>query len=395
MFRLDPKGGSKARSAAMDIEQGLDICGLWSRVGTTVYIYSIAMRKIIHIDMDCFFAAVEMRDNPALRHIPLAIGGSRDRRGVVATCNYEARRFGVRSAMATAYALRLCPTLTVIPGRMAVYQQVSAELRAIFARYTDRIEPLSLDEAYLDVSDSPLHRGSATRIAEAIRADIRRELHLTASAGVAPNKFLAKIASDLNKPDGLFVLRPEQVAEFVATLPLRKIPGIGEKSAQRLAAMGLHTGADVQAYPASELLRLFGKSGQMLLERCRGLDERPVEVSRVRKSVGVEVTLPADLTRFEEAIPILAQLEQQLWPRLQRHAPDGRIVRQGVKVKFTDFQQTTVERSSPRADTGLFLALLREAWARGEGKSVRLLGLGVSLPQPEEKTEDHQLSLAF
>jgi DNA polymerase IV len=353
------------------------------------------MRRIIHIDMDCYFAAVEMRDNPALRHIPLAIGGATERRGVIATCNYEARRFGVRSAMATAYALRLCPTLTVIPGRMAVYQQVSTQLRAIFARYTDRIEPLSLDEAYLDVSDSPLCRGSATRIAEAIREDIRRELQLTASAGIAPNKFLAKIASDLNKPDGMFVIRPEQVAEFVATLPLQKIPGIGQKSAERLAALGLHTGADVQAYPASELLRRFGKSGQMLLERVRGVDDRQVEASRVRKSVGVEFTLPTDLHSVEEALPILVQLEQQLWPRLQRHAPDGRILRQGVKVKFADFQQTTVERSSPRADTGLFLSLLREAWARGEGKSVRLLGLVVSLPQPEENREDPQLSLTF
>ncbi len=299
------------------------------------------MRKIIHIDMDCFFAAVEMRDNPALRDIPLAIGGEADRRGVIATCNYVARRFGIHSAMATAHARRLCPSLTVLPGRMAVYQQVSAALRAIFERYTDRIEPLSLDEAYLDVSDSPLYQGSATRMAEAIRADIRRELQLTASAGVAPNKFLAKIASDLNKPDGLFVLAPEQVAAFVAALPLRKIPGVGQKSAERLAALGLHTGADVQAYP------------------------------------------------------VLAQLEQNLWPRLKRHAPDGRIVRQGVKVKFADFQQTTVERTSSRLDTGLFLSLLREAWARGEGKPVRLLGVVVSLPQPSETVETLQLSLAF
>ena len=353
------------------------------------------MRKIIHIDMDCFFAAVEMRGNPALRDIPLAIGGEADRRGVIATCNYVARRFGIHSAMATAHARRLCPSLTVLPGRMAVYQQVSAALRAIFERYTDRIEPLSLDEAYLDVSDSPLYQGSATRMAEAIRADIRRELQLTASAGVAPNKFLAKIASDLNKPDGLFVLAPEQVAAFVAALPLRKIPGVGQKSAERLAALGLHTGADVQGYPASELIRLFGKQGQMLLARAHGIDERPVEVSRVRKSVGVELTLPTDLQCLEEAYPVLAQLEQNLWPRLKRHAPDGRIVRQGVKVKFADFQQTTVERTSSRLDTGLFLSLLREAWARGEGKPVRLLGVVVSLPQPSETVETLQLSLAF
>ncbi len=353
------------------------------------------MRKIIHIDMDCFFAAVEMRDNPALRDVPLAIGGAAERRGVIATCNYVARRFGVRSAMATAHARRLCPSLTLLPGRMGVYQQVSAQLRAIFERYTDRVEPLSLDEAYLDVTDSPLCRGSATRIAEAIRADIRHELGLTASAGVAPNKFLAKIASDLNKPDGLFVIRPEQVVAFVAALPLQKIPGVGQKSAERLAALGLHSGADVQAYPASELLLRFGKLGQMVLARAHGIDESPVEVSRVRKSVGVELTLPSDLQRIEEAYPVLAQLEQTLWPRLRRHVPDGRIVRQGVKVKFADFQQTTVERASSHLDTGLFLNLLREAWGRGEGKSVRLVGLVVSLPQPAEVVEDPQLSLTF
>lgn len=353
------------------------------------------MRKIIHIDMDCFFAAVEMRDNPALRDIPLAIGGAAERRGVIATCNYVARRFGVRSAMATAHARRLCPNLILLPGRMGVYQQVSAQLRAIFERYTDWVEPLSLDEAYLDVSDSPLCHGSATRIAEAIRADIRHELGLTASAGVAPNKFLAKIASDLNKPDGLFVICPEQVAAFVAALPLQKIPGVGQKSAERLAALGLHTGADVQTYPASELLLRFGKLGQMVLARAHGIDESPVEVSRVRKSVGVELTLPSDLQRIEEAFPILAQLEQTLWPRLRRHAPEGRIVRQGVKVKFADFQQTTVERTSSRLDTALFLNLLREAWGRGEGKPVRLVGLVVSLPQPAEVVADPQLSLSF
>ena len=354
------------------------------------------MRKIIHIDMDCFFAAVEMREDPALREIPLAIGGASDRRGVIATCNYQARRYGVRSAMATAYALRLCPQLKVIPGRMALYQQVSTELRAIFERYAERVEPLSLDEAYLDVSDSPLLHGSATLIAEAIRADIRRELGLTASAGVAPNKFLAKIASDLNKPDGLFVLRPEQVAEFVAHLPLLQIPGVGSKTAQRLATLGLHNGADVLSYPPHELLRQFGKCGQMLLQRVRGIDERPVEVSRVRKSVGVELTLPQDLQQMSEALTILGRLEADLRRRLGRHSPEGEIVRQGVKLKFADFQQTTVERSSERLDRALLLQLLQQAWSRGEGKGVRLLGLVVGLPaMAPTLTAPVQLSLGF
>lgn len=354
------------------------------------------MRKIIHIDMDCFFAAVEMREDPTLREVPLAIGGASDRRGVIATCNYPARSYGVRSAMATAHALRLCPQLRLLPGRMALYQEVSAELRAIFSRYAQRVEPLSLDEAYLDVTDSPLCRGSATLIAEAIRRDIRRELGLTASAGVAPNKFLAKIASDMNKPDGLFVLTPEQVPQFVAQLPLQKIPGIGSKTAERLATLGLHRGCDVLAFPPHELLRQFGKCGQMLLQRVRGLDESPVEPTRLRKSVGVEMTLAQDLHQLDEMLPVLDQLEVDLRRRLGRHSPAGEIVRQGVKLKFADFQQTTVERSSTRLDHGLLQQLLGQAWSRGEGKGVRLLGLVVGLPcATPQLAAPTQLSLRF
>lgn len=199
------------------------------------------MRKIIHIDMDCFYAAIEMRDDPRLRDIPLAIGGSSDRRGVIATANYPARRFGVHSAMSTAKALLLCPHLKVIPGRMELYKTTSRHLHAIFARYTSLIEPLSLDEAYLDVTDSPQCRGSATLMAEEIRKTIFTELGLTASAGVAPVKFLAKIASDLNKPDGQYIITPEQVTDFVLSLPLRKIPGVGKVTAKRLADLGLET----------------------------------------------------------------------------------------------------------------------------------------------------------
>lgn len=195
------------------------------------------MRKIIHVDMDCFFAAVEMRDNPALRDIPLAIGGSRVQRGVISTANYPARKFGVRSAMPTATALKLCPHLTLLPGRFDAYKEASNHIREIFSRYTSRIEPLSLDEAYLDVSDSEHCHGSATLIAQEIRQTIERELRLTASAGVAPVKFLAKIASDMNKPNGQFVIAPHQVAEFVRALPLAKIPGVGKVSAAKLENM--------------------------------------------------------------------------------------------------------------------------------------------------------------
>ena len=340
------------------------------------------MRKIIHIDMDCFFAAVEMRDNPALRDIPLAIGGEADRRGVIATCNYVARRFGIHSAMATAHARRLCPSLTVLPGRMAVYQQVSAALRAIFERYTDRIEPLSLDEAYLDVSDSPLYQGSATRMAEAIRADIRRELQLTASAGVAPNKFLAKIASDLNKPDGLFVLAPEQVAAFVAALPLRKIPGVGQKSAERLAALGLHTGADVQGYPASELLRLFGKQGQMLLARAHGIDERPLSTSREPKSISRESTFSRDLHARHDR----AELSEIFTGMCLRVADDlarqGYVARTiGIKLRYADFQSVTrdLTLAVPTADGAAIRKAAGECLKRVPlQQRLRLLGVRAS-----------------
>ena len=367
----------------------------WRKVKLLV-IYTVnAMRKIIHIDMDCFFAAVEMREDPALAAVPLAIGGAAERRGVIATCNYVARRFGVRSAMATFHARRLCPELVLLPGRMALYQQVSRELRAIFARYTPLVEPMSLDEAYLDVTGSSLYRGSATLIAEAIRADIQRELGLTASAGVAPNKFLAKIASDLNKPDGLFVLPPEQVSEFVARLPLKKIPGIGEKTAERLVAVGLHCGADVLAFPAHELLRRFGKCGQMLLQRARGIDERPVEVEHVRKSVGVEVTLPADLHQWQQAGAVLHHLQQELQRRLARHTGHNAIASQGVKLKFSDFTQTCVERRSHTIEPRLLEAQLQQAWLRGDGKGVRLVGIVAGLQAPEQHSGACQLTLGL
>ncbi len=350
------------------------------------------MRKIIHIDMDCFFAAVEMREDPRLCQLPLAIGGAADRRGVIATCNYVARRFGVRSAMATAHALRLCPDLRLLPGRMALYKQVSRQLHGIFARYSASIEPLSLDEAYLDVSDSPLCGGSATLIAQAIRRDIARELHLTASAGVAPNKFLAKIASEQNKPDGLFVIAPGEVAAFAAQLPLAKIPGIGQKSAERLAAAGLYLGKDVLAWPKAQLLQQFGRTGQMLWQRAQGLDDRPVETERARKSVGVEHTYPADLMEETAALACLPALLQELHGRLQRHCAPERICRQGIKLKFADFQQTTVERSVQGWEPALFARLLQQAWLRGLGRGVRLVGVSVGLP--DEQVE-RQLDLPF
>lgn len=263
------------------------------------------MRKIIHIDMDCYFAAVEMRDFPEYRGKPLAVGGSSDRRGVISTCSYEARKFGVRSAMATAYAFKLCPDLILVPGRMQVYKDVSLQIREIFSRYTPLIEPLSLDEAYLDVSECQQYKGSATLIAQAIRSDILAETGLTASAGIAPVKFLAKVASDLNKPNGQYVITPETLPDFVKTLSLRKIPGVGKVTAEKLSSLGLNTCGDVQAYSKPELLARFGKFGGVLIERSQGIDERGISADRERKSVGVETTLAKDIYSLEQCQQVI------------------------------------------------------------------------------------------
>ncbi|RLM18497.1 DNA polymerase IV [Brenneria alni] len=342
------------------------------------------MRKIIHIDMDCFYAAIEMRDNPRLRDIPLAIGGSADRRGVISTANYPARRYGVRSAMATATALRLCPQLTLLSGRMEVYKATSRQIREIFARYTSLIEPLSLDEAYLDVTDSPYCNGSATLIAEEIRQTIFDELNLTASAGVAPIKFLAKVASELNKPNGQYVIPPDQVDAFILSLPLAKIPGVGQVTAKRLEEKRLLTCADVRRYELAELLKSFGKFGRILWERCHGIDERSVSPDRLRKSVGVEKTLARDIHHWHECEGLIEQLYQELELRLKRVKPDLHIARQGVKLKFDDFRQTTQEHVWPVLNKQDLLTLAQQTWReRRDERGVRLVGLHVTLLDPQ------------
>ncbi len=303
------------------------------------------MRKIIHVDMDCFFAAVEMRDNPALRDVPIAIGGSRESRGVISTANYPARMYGVRSAMPTATALKRCPSLKIITGRFEAYREASHHIREILSRFTPLIEPLSLDEAWLDVSYSGRCQGSATLMAQEIRDTIRRELNLTASAGVAPVKFLAKIASDINKPDGQFVITPQQVAEFLATLPLTRIPGVGRVTVKKLSDMGLHTCSDVQQSSLPMLLRHFGKFGRILWERCHGIDEREVMTERLRKSLGVERTLAKDIHSWQACYEIIDCLYTDLERRLAQIKPDLQIARQGVKLKFDDFQLTTQEHA--------------------------------------------------
>ncbi len=349
------------------------------------------IRKLIHIDMDCFYAAVEMRDFPQYRDVALAVGGSEKQRGVISTCNYKAREFGVRSAMPTSRALQLCPNLVVIPGRMSVYKSVSAHIQQIFSRYTHLIEPLSLDEAYLDVTDCKQHHGSATLIAEAIRQDIWRELQLTASAGVAPIKFLAKVASDINKPNGLCVIPPEQVQSVVDKLPLEKIPGVGKVSLEKLHQAGFYYCEDIKKTDYIELLRRFGRLGESLWKRSHGIDLRQVVVERERKSVGVERTFSQNIQSYEQCWQVIeTQLYPELFSRLQRAYGDRDIIKQGIKVKFADFQLTTIEHGHTQLELEDFKNLLREILKRQKGREIRLLGLNVML-----KPQEHSRQLSF
>ncbi|GAD02467.1 DNA polymerase IV [Agarivorans albus] len=351
-------------------------------------------RKIIHVDMDCFYAAVEMRDQPELANVPLAVGGMRSGRGVLTTCNYLAREYGVRSAMPTHKALQLCPHLVLVPPRMQVYQEVSKQVQGIFHEYADAIEPLSLDEAYLDVSNSEACKGSATLIAEQIRQDIFAKTGLTASAGVAPVKFLAKIASDLNKPNGVYVIKPQQVSEFIETLALEKISGVGKVSIEKLHHQGLYTGGDVRRADKDKLKQLFGKFGEMLWLRCQGVDERAVSNDRKRKSVAVERTFAKDEGNQAILVERLLALLPELKRRSEKHLKQAKMNKLGVKVKFADFQQTTKEQQCQHIDESALLELFEEALARGKGKAVRLIGLHIGLAY-EQQNQSPQLVLPF
>ena len=336
------------------------------------------MRKIIHIDMDCFFAAVEMRDNPALKHIPIAIGGSRQARGVISTCNYPARAYGVRSAMPTGQALKLCPHLTLLSGNMEKYSAASRQIRAIFARYTDSIEPLSLDEAYLDVTDCPLFHGSATRIAQDIRRRVSNQLHITVSAGVAPNKFLAKIASDWKKPNGLFVITPDQVEDFVSGLSVSKLHGVGKVTAEKLSRLGIVDCSQLREWDKLALVREFGSFGERLWSLARGIDDRLVHNDSRRQSVSVENTYDVDLPDLRSCLDKLPELLETLKTRMARIDSSYRPGKPFVKVKFHDFTQTTLEQAGAGRDLGSYQLMLTQAFNRG-GKPVRLLGVGVRL----------------
>ncbi|VVE21055.1 DNA polymerase IV [Pandoraea aquatica] len=339
-----------------------------------------SQRKIIHCDADCFYASVEMRDDPSLRGIPLAVGGQPDQRGVVATCNYEARAFGVRSAMPSAQAVKLCPDLRIIPPSMHRYQEASKRIMAIYRDYTDLVEPLSLDEAYLDVTDSQHCGGSATLIAREIRARIADEVGLTVSAGVAPNKFIAKIASDWRKPDGMFVVKPAEVDAFVAVLPVERLFGVGKVTAEKLRALGVDSCGDLRSHSLADLTERFGVFGQKLFERCRGIDMREVSPDRERKSISVETTYTRDLRTLAECEVALAPLLDQLSERIgrARRSEPLAIAKVFVKIRFADFSRTTAEAGALGVDPAQCRELLAEAVGR-KRRPVRLMGVGVRL----------------
>jgi DNA polymerase-4 len=353
-------------------------------------------RKIIHIDMDAFYASVEQLDNPELRGKPVAVGGSRER-GVVAAASYEARKFGVRSAMASKIAKRKCPELIFVKPRFDRYTEISRKIRNIFLEYTDLVEPLSLDEAYLDVTFAKKGLPSATLIAKEIKQRIFDEIKLTASAGVSYNKFLAKVASDVNKPNGIFVVTPEKAQEFIDNLEIRKFFGIGKVTAEKLNKNGIWFGRDLKKMDRLELVRLFGKAGDYYYKICRGEDEREVQPSRERKSLGAEDTFSTDIFRAEELELELLKIVEVLWPRVERSKVRAKTLT--LKFKYSDFEQHT--RSNTIAgvfssktqliDESKKLLNKEEGFTRG----IRLLGLTLSNFIREEEGKPVQLGIQF
>lgn len=341
-------------------------------------------RKIIHIDMDAFYASVEQRDNPDLRGKPIAVGHAEER-GVVAAASYEARRFGVRSAMSSLRAKRLCPQLVFVSGRMEVYKAVSRQIHEIFHEYTDLIEPISLDEAFLDVTENKPGIALAVEIAKEIKRKIRERLSLVASAGVSYNKFLAKIASDYRKPDGLCTIHPDQALGFIARLPVESFWGVGPVTAKKMHSLGIHDGEQLRACSLAMLTREFGKAGKLYYDFARGIDDRPVEAVRVRKSIGCEHTLEKDISRRSSVILELYHTAVELVGRLEAKGFRGNTLT--LKIKFHDFSQitrsTTQSRELLTLDVILPLAkeLLKEV--DYEHRPIRLIGLSVSNPREE------------
>ena len=346
-------------------------------------------RKIVHVDMDAFYASVEQRDNPELRGKPVVVAW-RGKRSVVCASSYEARRFGVRSAMAAGYAERLCPQAIFVPPDFTRYRAVSRAVREIFLRHTDLIEPLSLDEAYLDVTENKTGLATATKVASAIRQQIREELNLTASAGVAPNKFLAKIASDWRKPNGLFVIQPVEVETFLTPLPVSRIPGVGKVTEQKLARFGIHTVGELRAHALEELQTLFGRYGQRLFELARGIDENPVVPNRPTKSISAEDTFEQDVL-LAETEPMIRRLAEKAWTASRKESRIAQTV--VLKLKTAEFRVLTRSQTptSPPATseelTLIALSLLERVGADASQR-FRLVGVGLgNFRDPEVDAE--------
>ena len=338
--------------------------------------------------MDCFYAAVEMRENPLLRGKPVAVGGSGSQRGVIAACSYEAREYGVHSAMPSSRARRLCPQLIMLPVRMSLYKDVSRRIQALFYQYTDLVEPLSLDEAFLDVSDSEHCRGSATLIAKEIRGRIFALEGLTASAGIAPNKFLAKVASDWEKPNGQFVIKPDEIDNFVKQLPVKRIFGVGKVTARRLSELGVENCQELQTFSEEALSQHFGVFGKRLYELARGFDERLVTTNRTPKSLSVEETYVTDLPDLEHCLAEISPLFQEFEVRLEKTQKRMNLRPRTlfVKLRFDDFETTTIQMAGSSPSQIGFAHLCEQAWQRGK-RPVRLIGLGVQffpLNAPEQ-----------
>ena len=354
------------------------------------------LRKIIHVDMDAFYASVEQRDNPALRGKPVAVGGSQQR-GVVAAASYEARHYGVYSAMPSMRAYRLCPDIIFVSPRFDHYRQISQHIRDILFQYTDLVEPLSLDEAYLDVTINKKGNPSATHLAQAIRAQIWEETQLTASAGVSMNKFLAKIASDLNKPDGLSLISPEQAEAFLEQLPIERFHGIGEKTAQKMRQLGIHHGADLKSWSELELSRHFGKVGRHFFRIVRAIDERQVQPERERKSVGIETTFRHDLSHEAEMLAALRSLTEKICERLGHLQTAAMTVT--LKIKYLDFVQVTRSKTSPhyQQDVEQIYPIVDYLLHHPAlpSRPVRLLGIYLSNLDHETNGLPYQLALPF
>jgi len=356
-------------------------------------------RKIIHIDMDAFYASIEQRDNPNLKGKPVIVGGTPDKRGVVAACSYEARKFGIHSAMSSSRAYKLCPEAVFLGPRFDVYSQVSGQIRAIFHQYTDLVEPLSLDEAFLDVTMNKKEIGSATFIAREIKGKILKKTNLTSSAGVSFNKFLSKVASDMNKPDGLTVITPEKAEVFIDRLPIRKFFGIGKVTEKKMLEMNIKRGGDLKKIDRERLIKLFGKLGGHYYSIVHGDDTRPVNPNRDRKSLGKETTLNEDIDSREQMIAILDELALKVETLVEKNRLCGKTVT--LKVKYSDFQSITRSRT---VETPILLRTdmmkhIKELLKRTDAgrKKVRLLGITISnFPEKDVKpTNGKQLLLPF